>query len=194
MSDSLEQLRDEIAVLEYRAGKTQALADLMPRWEERVYVYVLATVGNREDAWDVSQEVWLAVAQGLRRSAPIVSLGPWLYGVAHNKCMSHLRRAGRIRAHEEETPDVVAEPADPAGAADDIALAAEDAAAVRECVLQLPLAQREAIALFYVDQLSLDQIAGVLGVPTGTVQSRLFYGRLRLKSLLNAKGLGDGKG
>jgi RNA polymerase sigma-70 factor (ECF subfamily) len=185
VSRRVERLRDEVLILEYRAGDLAALETLVSRWQARLYWYVLAVVWQDADAWDVSQQVWVAVMASLRKGRHIRSFAAWLYGVAHNKAVSHLRKAGRLNPDSEEleqAADVTAAgPLDRAAADDDARL-------VHECLGLLPLAQREALSLFYLDDLSLEEIADVLGMPRGTVQSRLHYGRERLRKLLLMKG------
>jgi len=187
MANDVDRLRDELSILEYRAGNLDALAGLISRWQQRIYAYVLAVVGDRDQAWDVSQEVWTTVIRGLRRETDVRHFARWLYTVAHNECVSHFRRMNRLKAHEDDMPED-ADYLDPAGLPDDRVLAAADANLVRECLLQLSLSQREAISLFYQDGLSLDDIARILGIPPGTVQSRLHYGRRKLGELLTRKG------
>jgi len=169
------------------------MGGLVSRWQIRVYAYILAIVGDREEAWDVSQEVWIAVVSSLRKKADVRAFAPWLYGIAHNKSISHLRRKGRMEAREDGLASEVEDPPAPAQSTDESILAAEDASVIRDCLSRLPLAQRGTLTLFYLDELTLDEIARITEAPVGTVQSRLHYGRMKLKELLTKKGYGDGK-
>jgi len=192
MERHTEQLRDEVAILAYRAGDVKGLEELISRWQRRIYVYVSTTIGDREAAWDVAQEVWMAAVSGIRRRGNIACFGAWLYGTAHNKCMSYLRARGALNgAGYTVGAEAVPEGGETKPA--ETAFAAEDIQAVRKCIEELPVAQREALTLFYLDELSLNEVAGIVGAPVGTVQSRLHYGRLRLKEGLMRKGYRDGR-
>lgn len=182
---NVERLRDQILILEYRSGDLSALEKLISRWQTRIYYYIATMLQDKDAAWDVSQEVWLGAITGLGKREPVRNFSAWLYRIAHNKAISHLRRKGRLKRHEEALPETIEElPAE----VDDAIGAADDGRLVRECLQTLPLAQREALSLFYLDDLSLEDIAHILGVPQGTVQSRLHYGRTKMKDLLLKKG------
>jgi len=185
MDKNSERLLDEIAILEYRAGKVEALEKLITRWQVRLHAYLASMLENRGDAWDVSQEVWLAVIAALNRKGEIANFPGWLFAVARNNCLA--RRRDKHVSLDEETLEGPSE-GDEAVAA---AIAAEDARMLSQCIAQLPSAHREALALHYVDDLSVGEIGEILGIPVGTVQTRLFYARRKLKALLGRKGYGD---
>lgn len=189
MPSRVEELRDEVDILEYRGGNAAALGRLISRWQARMYVYILAMVENRDEAWDVSQELWLSVTDALGGSGGIRRFTPWLYRVAHNKCVSHLRKRHRPGRGEEAAAEGAAEEGE---GLDAIVVRAEDARLVREALGELSMPLREALHLSYMDGLTLEEVAGVLGVPLGTVQSRLHYGRRKLKEALTRKGYRNG--
>jgi len=185
VSRRVDRLRDEIEILEYRAGNTSALEKLISRWQAPVYWYLLTMVEDRSAVWDVSQEVWLATVRGLARLKRTENFTAWLYSIAHNKAVSYLRKKRLIA----DAKDLLLESAPESYSSDpDPSLLAEDASMVHECLHELPLPQRECLSLFYLDDLSLDEIARVLEVPRGTVQSRLHHGRVKMKELLVRKG------
>jgi RNA polymerase sigma-70 factor (ECF subfamily) len=183
-----DQLRDEVDVLEYRAGDVQALGRLVTRWQPRVYSYILTVIGDRDEAWDVSQDLWASVVSTLSGETRIKHFAAWIYGAAHNACASHLRRKRRTRESDAATEERQDERTP---GTETFAFGAEDARLVREGLADLSLPLREAMLLFYMDGLSLDETAAVLGVPVGTVQSRLYYGRRKLKETLERKGYKD---
>ena len=185
MSSHAERLRDEILILEHRSGDKRALERLVSRWQPRVYRYILAMLQEENAAWDVSQDVWLAAVTGLDKARPIQNFPAWLCRVAHNKAISHLRKKGQLNQREATLPDVDKQP-DNAGR--DPVCKAEDAGLVHECLRCIPVTQRSTLILFYVEDLSLEEISQVLDVPRGTVQSRLHSGRQKMKILLSEKG------
>ncbi len=191
MSRRTERIQDEILILEYRAGDLSALQTLISRWQRRIYYYVFTLVQDRTMAWDLSQEVWLAVIAGLGKLRCVENFSSWIYRIARNKAASHIRKKRRVELSEETYSETAEERAEPPP---DRLCAAEDARLVHECLLELPLAQRESLSLFYLDDLSLDEIARLLEVPRGTVQSRLHYGRMKMGQLLLKKGYSHEQG
>ncbi len=190
MSGRAARLRDEILILEYRSGDRGALERLIAAWQPRVYWYVLATLQDENAAWDVSQEVWLAAVSSLDKRRPIHNFAAWIYRVAHNKAISYLRKKGLLNEREAALPDIVEQPDD---ADRDPVCNGEDAHLVHECLRRIPVAQRSALILFYLDDLSLEEISQVLDVPRGTVQSRLHHGRQKMRQLLLKKGYYHGQ-
>lgn len=188
MGGRTDQLRDEVDILEYRRGDVEALTRLISRWQPRVYGYILSMIGDRDEAWDISQELWLSVLSALGGGKGIGHFAAWLYPVAHNKCISHLRKKRRL-PKAEEAPFEDADGR--AKTTEEVTFRAEDARAVRECLGDLSLVLRETMLLFYMDGLSLEDVARVLHVPLGTAQSRLHYGRRKLKDMLRRKGYGN---
>ena len=185
MSSHAERLRGEILILEHRSGDKRALERLVSRWQPRVYRYVLAMLQEENAAWDVSQDVWLAAVTGLDKVKPIQNFPAWLCRVAHNKAISYLRKKGQLNQRETTLPDVDKQPDNPGR---DPVCKAEDASLVHECLRRIPVAQRSTLILFYVEDLSLEEISQVLEVPRGTVQSRLHHGRQKMKIFLSEKG------
>ncbi len=190
MSRRVDRIQDEILILEYRAGDGGALERLISRWHMRTYYYVLTMVRDRTAAWDLSQEVWLGVIAGLGKLRRVENFSAWLYRIAHNKAVSYLRKKHQLDEHEEALSEPVEERVEEGR---DPLCTAEDAQLVHECLQELPLGQRECLSLFYLDDLSLEEIARVLKVPRGTVQSRLHYGRIKIREWLLNKGYSHGR-
>jgi RNA polymerase sigma-70 factor (ECF subfamily) len=190
MSGRAARLRDEILILEYRSRDKGALERLIRNWQPRVYWYILATLQDENAAWDISQEVWLAAVSSLDKRRPIQNFTAWIYRVAHNKAISYLRKKGLLNEREAALPEIVEQPDDAEG---DPVCNAEDAHLVHECLRRIPVGQRSALILFYLDDLSLEEISQVLDIPRGTVQSRLHYGREKMRQLLLQKGYCHGQ-
>lgn len=182
MSRETERLEDEIAILQYRSGDREALSRLIARRQRPLYAYIRAVLGDSEAAWDVSQEVWAGVVKALRRPRKIRCFSAWLYRAAHNKCVSYLRRKGRAAELEDSAPESIP----------DAISQVEDAKALRDALGRLPLPQREARTLYYLDDMPIRSIAEALGVPAGTVQSRLYHAKLKMRAILSRKGYRHG--
>lgn len=180
-----ERLRDEIAILEYRSGNVDSLGALISRWQPRLHAYLRVVLRDSHAVWDVSQDIWLAVVAALGRKHDIRSFPSWLFAIAHNKAVS--RFASRRR---EDDGDPLPE----AAQSDDcltLVISAENATLLKSCIRELPDAQREAIALFYTDGLTVDEVAVIQNAPVGTIQTRLFHARRKLRDMLASKGYTD---
>lgn len=156
-----------------RKGDVQMYNRLVSRWEKRVYNYLLRIVHSPEDAMDVSQEVFLKAYQSLPRLDDEARFGPWLYRIAHNEAISHLRRR---RPSEDLEMAERAAPRSLAGV--ELSLAVETA------LDRLSHDQREAVLLKVYEGFKFDEIAAILGCPASTVKSRVYTGLEQLKQML----------
>jgi RNA polymerase sigma-70 factor (ECF subfamily) len=178
------ELDREVARL--RAGDPDALAALLARYQNRLYRYLLRFVRERAVAEDLFQHTWLRVAENIHRYDPRRSFDAWLFSVAHNLAIDHLRRI-RPASLDEETPD--GEPAHTklaAGGPDalDRALAQERAGLVMTALEEQPASYREVLSLRFEEEMKLEEIAAVLDVPLSTVKTRLRRGLERMKDAL----------
>lgn len=167
----------ELVVLRCKRRERQAFEALVRQWEARLLYYVRRLVATEEDAWDVMQETWLRVYKGIRSLQSPEHLSTWLYRVARCAAQSHWR--GHYRAHErlEDSKNLegfAAEEEDPLG----------DAEQVHRALGRISLLHREVLTLFFLEDLSQEQMAEVLGVPLGTVKSRLCYAKRALRFVL----------
>lgn len=167
-----------------QAGDVEALGLLYDRYRMLVYRTALGVTGDPEAAADLLQEVFLRVYRFAERIDPLRPLEPWLYRVTVNLAYtwaSHQKRW--LHALESLFERVAAAPQhDPA----QHLAQTEEWRRVQKALLTLPVAQRVVVTLFYLNDLSVQEIAGVLGLPEGTVKSRLYYGRKALRQALGA--------
>jgi RNA polymerase sigma-70 factor (ECF subfamily) len=176
------QLRDELLVLRCQLGEPAAFDELIRRWEARLLYYLRRLVPQEADAWDALQRTWLAVFRDVGRLKEPRALRAWLYRVARNQAASHCRLESlhRSRVDAEADPDGVAE--------SDWTPAVDEAERVHAALALLSLPHREVVALHFLEQMPLDEIAEVTGSPVGTIKSRLHYAKCALKSLLETGG------
>jgi len=156
-------------VVRAQVGDREAVAELVRGWHEPVWGYVRQMLAREDLADDVSQEVWLAVVRGLPRLKEPERFAAWLFTIARRSVVNHLRRryAGQPRVEVDEEPD----PADHV----------VDRIYVRRLLGGVPVMEREVLVLFHLEDLSLEECAEVLGVPVGTVKSRLYRARRLLR-------------
>lgn len=173
---------DEYLVLLSQAGSTDAMDGLARRWTPRLLRYAARVIGGAdapERARDVVQETWVGAIRGLRGLRDPSQFSSWIYGIATRKCVDAIRAETRRRRLDAKAADVGAErPVTGLTAEQQVDLAA----AIRE----LPPIHRAAVHLFYVEDVSVEGIASVLGIPAGTVKSRLHHAREALKQQMGA--------
>lgn len=183
MSKRIDRLTDEIAILEYRSGDVEAFGRLMRRWQKRIFRYIFAILADEHHALDVSQEVWMAVVAMIRRRREVKNFPALIYAIARNKSFSHLRKYKR-RHRTTSLGEGEQTLAAPGSQADQV----ETSDFVRSGLGELSVEHREALTLFYLEGMSIAEIAGILHVPDGTVRSRLHNGREKLRAVFSVKG------
>jgi RNA polymerase sigma-70 factor (ECF subfamily) len=179
---------DRALVERCRRGDVAAFEPLVERYRERVWRLALGYVRDREEAWDVAQEAFVRAWQALPTFRGQSAFYTWLFRIAVNVATDRVRqRAARGRAFgtdpvpEEEWERVMT---DPAAGPEDAAARAEDRARIGRALQALPEHHRAIIMLSDLEGLSYREIAEVLGIPMGTVMSRLHNARKRLRQAL----------
>jgi RNA polymerase sigma-70 factor (ECF subfamily) len=160
-----------------QGGDDDALDRLLHRHYQRLYALCRRLAGDEQDALDACQEALLAVARGLSRFDGRSSFATWAYRVATNACLDELRRKRR-----RPVPLPTAEIDTGSDLAEEAAVRLDIDAALS----RLPPEYRTAVVLRDQAGLSYDDIAQALGVPIGTVRSRIARGRAALVPLLTA--------
>jgi RNA polymerase sigma-70 factor (ECF subfamily) len=162
-----------------QGGDAVALDALLRRHYDRIFAVCRRMAGNDSDAADAAQEALIAVVRGLPRYDGRAAFTTWMHRIATNCCIDELRR--RSRRPDPGLPEIEHAPV---GAAPDGVERTADRLDLDEALTRLPENQRLVVTLR--DQLGLDyeEIAEVVGVPIGTVRSRLFRGRTALAELL----------
>jgi RNA polymerase sigma factor (sigma-70 family) len=166
---------DELLVLRAQGGDAGAFEALLARWDPRLRAYAAAHAARGADPRDAVQETWLAVVRALPRLRDPGAFPGLLFATLRRRCADTIRRAGRGRGRplggEAEAP-----PAE-----------SPEMEEFSEAARRLAPATRELLWLRYIAELGVVEIAGVLGVPAGTVKSRLHAARAELKSHLERK-------
>ncbi len=167
-------IEDPDLITRTRRGKVEAYNVLVSRWEKRVFNYLLRLVGDREDAMDLSQEVFLKAYQNLGRLEDPSRFGPWLFRIAHNEAFSHLRRRRPEVALDPETVGISRPRLEPL----------ELSLAVERALARLSTDQREAVLLKIYQGFKFEEMAEALGCPVSTVKSRVYAALDLLKEVL----------
>jgi RNA polymerase sigma-70 factor (ECF subfamily) len=172
---------DKDLVRRLREGDGDALRILVERYQERIFALIYGIVRDSHEVEDVAQEVFLKVFTRIQAFDERSQLYTWIYRVAVNAAKDHVKKRVRRPAvaldGADRLPDAGEEPH--AGAA-----RIETARLVRAAIDTLPVRYREVLTLREIEGLSYDEIATVLGISIGTVESRLHRARARLKRKL----------
>ncbi|HSJ84263.1 MAG TPA: sigma-70 family RNA polymerase sigma factor [Acidimicrobiia bacterium] len=161
------------------SGDRAAFDAIMRLHEDRVFSVCLRVLRDREGALDATQDTFLTVFRKANQFQGRSALGTWIYRIAVNTCYDHLRRSGRRPT--QPLPEHV-DPSDPSAeeAIDSAALRPE----IESALALIPTDFRDAVILSDLEGLTMPEAAEVLGVPIGTVKSRVFRGRRLLAELL----------
>lgn len=171
--------RDDAARL--RRGDTAGLAGLMGRHQDRLFRYLVRLLGDEAVAEDTFQQTWLQVAERIARYDGGRPFGPWLFAVARNLALDHLRR------RRPESLEDVDEPTAPRGGETDPlarAVARQRGARIADAVAGLAPLDREVLSLRFEEDLALPQLAETLRVPVPTAKARLYRALARLRERL----------
>jgi RNA polymerase sigma-70 factor (ECF subfamily) len=168
------EVEDRDLIVKARRGDVEAFNLLVSRWERRVFNYLLRLLANREDALDVSQEVFLKAYQNLPKLDEVEKFAGWLFRIAHNEAFSLLRRKRPESELPPERPEITGGRLLPM----ELSLAVESALKV------LNDDQRDAVLLKVYQGFKFDEMAEILGCPVSTVKSRLYTALELLKTAL----------
>jgi RNA polymerase sigma-70 factor (ECF subfamily) len=178
---------DAELVARWQRGDSSAFETLVRRHERRVFRLLLRMLGTREEAEDAAQEAFLSLHRHGHRFRGEARFSTFIYRVAANAALNRRRSLGRARAREKELAlrqatgsDLPASPRDPEGSAS----GAQLQALVQEALLELPGDLRMAVVLYDIEGQSYKEIAQALGIPEGTVKSRIHRARNALRGLL----------
>jgi RNA polymerase sigma-70 factor (ECF subfamily) len=165
-------------VAQLRRGDLDALSALVTRYQNRLYRYLLRIVRQPAEAEDLFQVTWIRVAEKIQRYDPNRNFEAWLFTLARNVAIDHLRRirpesldepvgddatgetgATRLQSHEQPALEAI--------------VARERTSRIGESMENLPVVYREVLTLRFEEEMKLEEIAEVLSVPLSTVKTRL---------------------
>lgn len=174
------------------AGREASFEELVRRYQRPIAAYVYRMVGDYDAALDLTQEVFIKVYNSLARYRSEFKFSTWIYKIAHNAAIDHLRRyAVREQAltsgFDSERREVSLESR--RLTPEQESELEERRSEIEQVVHALPSAYRELIVLRHSHDLSYDEIAEVTGLPLGTVKNRLFRAREAMRDLLLRRGI-----
>lgn len=181
--NAAERALEAYLVASARLGDRRALSQLVRLRGPRLFAHAARLLGEREAARDVVQEAWVEILRGLHGLRDDAAFLPWALRIVSRRVAREINRRQRGRQLADEVAaemDPVTAEAGPAGV---------DAAQVRAAIATLPREQAATVALFYLEDLGVAEVATALDVPVGTVKTRLMHARRTLYAQL--KGMDD---
>jgi RNA polymerase sigma-70 factor (ECF subfamily) len=180
---------DQELIIQLQQGNLDALGSLYDQYQRMVYRTALVITNDHEAASDLVQDVFLRLFRFASHIDDQRPLEPWLYRMTVNLAYSWIKRNRRWLQPLEDFADwLVGTRPSPS----EMVERKDDWDRVQQAVSRLPFQQRVVIVLYYLNDLSLQDIAEIVEVPVGTVKSRLHYGRNTLKKSLGLDILSDG--
>ncbi|MEJ2702304.1 MAG: RNA polymerase sigma factor [Sedimentisphaerales bacterium] len=165
-----EQLIDEILVMDCQSGRAKALEKLVSRWQKRLWRYAYRLTGNSDAAWDITQESWLSIIKGIGKLHDPARFRSWAYRIVTNKTSDWIRKRKTAKSVAIDKTQVQQ-------------TQGQDDAGLKELLEKLDMRKRAVLSLYHFEQLSVGEISTALGIPKGTVKSRLHAARKELREL-----------
>lgn len=178
-----EKCDDAKLMVQIRKGDQTAMKELVERYKVKAYHLALGMVGNKDEAFDISQEAFIRVHKSAGKFKPNHRFFPWFYSIISNLCKDCLKRRQKWDARQVDIDDndfLLVTETNP----EKIIIKKEQARNLRKAIMQLDFSSREIIMLKHFRDLSYDKIAEMLKIPKGTVMSRLYYARRKLAEIL----------
>lgn len=184
MNRDSERIYDEFLVAAAMTGDRGALSRLVARWQPRLVRHAWRLLGNADKAKDMAQESWMEILRGLARLDDIAAFPAWAYRITTRRCQREFHRREReILVPEHDAADADADARAQLHESDTGESAVELSIVMGE-IASLPGPQRAALALFYIEGLSVAEIAIATDVPPGTVKTRLMHARRKVRATL----------
>lgn len=175
--DQHDRTRYEWLALRCQAQEPGAFEDLIAVMERPLLYYATSLTGSPDAALDVLQDTWFRAFRTIRKLRDPGSIRPWLYSIVHGIAVDHVRKSvSREQAEREqyETYDDLEEPT----------FAETDAHSLHRALNEISPSHREVLVLHFLEDLSLAEIAQVVGCPEGTVKSRIHHAKREVKKIL----------
>jgi len=172
--------------LRCQSGEPGAFEDLIAVMERPLLYYAASLMGNADSGLDVLQDVWIKVFRGIRKLNDPGALRSWVYSIAHGIAVDRIRKNYSREQAEKVQLEEFQEAEEPS-------FADEDAAAIHRALSEIGVKHREVLILHFLEDLSVAEIAEVVGCSEGTVKSRMHYAKRAMKGILSGGIYGKAK-
>jgi RNA polymerase sigma-70 factor (ECF subfamily) len=184
----MQSIADEILIGKIAKGDRLAMEALFARYRVRVFRFLARMVRNEATAEELNSDVFLDIWRQAGTFEDRSAVSTWIFSIARFKALNVLQRRPEAELDEEKAAEIEDHADDP-----EVALAKKDKAAVlRQCLAKLSAEHREIVSLVYYQQKSVEEVAGIVGIPEATVKTRMFYARKKLSELLTEQGIERG--
>lgn len=184
--ESDSKVQYEWLALRCQSGEPGAFEDLIAVMERPLLYYAASLTGSVDSALDVLQEVWIKAFRGIRKLKNPGALRSWLYTITHGIIVDRIRGNVSREQAEKMQFEEVEEAQEPS-------FAEEETAAIHWALTEIGLKHREVLVLHFLEDLSLAEIAAVVGCSEGTVKFRIHYAKRAMKEILVRGGYGTEK-
>ncbi len=175
-TDEVQQIQERLMVLCAQAGNRDAFCRLVDLYDRRLLYFIRRILGETEGALDVLQTVWLNVHRQLGKLKAPDAFRVWLYRIAHDQAITELRRKSKRPVLLDDVESM--QPVDKPGLD---ATAFDNAELVHVALQDLSVDHRRVLTLRFLEDMSIEEIAEVVGLSSGTVKSRLHYAKHALR-------------
>jgi len=170
MQSAKEQIIDQLLVMDAQDGDAGAMEKLVGRWQKRLWQHAYRLIGDTEAAWDVTQQTWLGIIKGLRKLRDPADFRAWAYRITTNKAVDWIKKS---KASRQVSIEDIRDPQQKKN---------KDTG-LKDLLEKLDMKKRVVLSLYYFEQLNMYEISIALNIPKGTVKSRLYAARNKLKEL-----------
>lgn len=182
-------MRDEEIISLILKGKTHLFAQILERYQSKVYSTVYHYTQSQEEAKDITQEIFIKVYNSLAGYKSKASFSTWLYRIAVNRCIDWTRKKrlptiSVVGDGTEDETDILDLVADDGNNPEDLMLRQENAGLIREAVKALPEIYRTVIVLYYFESFNPQEISDITDTPKRTIETRLYRAKGLLKQNL----------
>lgn len=185
----MDKWDDQRVIAAVLAGDTGAYAVLVERYQKPIYNLMVRMTGSTWDALDLAQETFIKAFEQLHRFQLDKRFFPWLYTIGLNHSKNFIRQRGAMRKSSLDGCDAECDPVNPR-VEEERLCARLDAAKITGALEELPFDYREAVILRYHEELTMDEIAGVLGISVSGAKMRVHRGLKKLREILEGESEG----
>jgi RNA polymerase sigma factor (sigma-70 family) len=173
------RLRTELLVLQVKQGRGQAFEELVDLWQRPLWSHACRLTRDEQASWDVTQEAWITIARKIITLEDESQFPGWSFRIVTNKALDWLRRRKRQRAGVEHAAKIHQESEVEQPAQMEVA-----EPTFQELISRLSTEEQVLLSLRYEQDFSTVQIGRILSIKEGTVKSRLYHARMKIKHLL----------
>lgn len=175
---------DDYIIAASRIGDKAALDQLVRRWQPRLIAHAYRMIGDSELAKDVTQDAWVDIIRSLKRLQETRAFPAWAFRIVSRRSADVIKKRQSVRSLKSALDG---EPKDK-NEAQRRTEAMADRSSLANALALLPNEQRVVMALFYLEEFTVSEVAHSLEIPVGTVKTRLMHGRKKMRSALETKG------